>query len=538
MDAQITQVVLKKHKDANGNPLILSQADTTRMTLLIIDKDKKYTTANILFDIKKEGNIPIPNEHLSKKNHSKLQSTNNRDIENNLKGDEYKVTLSAKLTQDSLQEIQYIFTLPKKGYKLDCQVKLKGFPSTEAVHIVWYKKLGSVEKDIEMDKRSSSLYYHEKKKLHSLNLPLKKEEIKQIDAVDWVSVSNRFFSQALIISKDTPFENAEIIFTPPTDKKDTKQWGAVGIRAEIPSKALEGEGTTFSFYFGPNQYKDLKAIAPGFGNNHYLGITFFKHINRYIILPIFTQLQRSLAPYQDALGDYLLILILLLFALLFKLLQGYFAYRSYIVNIRKKVLQPEVRALKEKYKDDKNKLQMEEMNLYKKWGANPMSLMSILGGFLQLPIFFSMMQFINNNIAFRNAGFLWAKDLSSYDDLIHFSFHIPWLGSHISIFALIMSFLPLVSSKLDKASTQPEQKVIAYIMPLIMFLVFNSYPVAFCIYRILSILVDLILSLIFRLTINESAHIATMKIQMQHKTEEKTIKPPRAIARLKKKKKK
>src|SRR5690606_41824084 len=100
-----------------------------------------------------------------------------------------------------------------------------------------------------------------------------------------------------------------------------------------------------------------------------------------------------------------------------------------------KVIRPEIAELNEKYKNDPMKKQQEAMKLYSKAGVNPMA--GCLPMFLQIPVFYALFMFFPSAFDLRQVSFLWADDLSSYDSIAQLPFHIPFYGSHISLFPKI-----------------------------------------------------------------------------------------------------
>ena len=89
------------------------------------------------------------------------------------------------------------------------------------------------------------------------------------------------------------------------------------------------------------------------------------------------------------------------------------------------------------------KKQQEVMALYSQYGVSPMG--GCLPMLLQTPVFMALFFFVPNAIELRQQGFLWADDLSAYDDLISWSYHIPLLGNHLSLFCLLFSITTVLN---------------------------------------------------------------------------------------------
>ena len=178
-------------------------------------------------------------------------------------------------------------------------------------------------------------------------------------------------------------------------------------------------------------------------------------------------------------------------------------YKSYVSQIKMKVLKPEVDEITKKYKDDAVKRQQETMALYNKAGANPMS--GCLPALLQLPVFYALFSFFPVAFALRQKSFLWADDLSSYDSVYELPFNIPFYGDHISLFPILASvaifFYTMMTMGQQQAPQQPgmpNMKFIMYLMPLMMLFFFNNYASGLSLYYFVSNLLTIVLMLVIK----------------------------------------
>jgi YidC/Oxa1 family membrane protein insertase len=177
-------------------------------------------------------------------------------------------------------------------------------------------------------------------------------------------------------------------------------------------------------------------------------------------------------------------------------------YSSYLSGAKMKVLRPELDALKAKFPEQQT-YAMEQMKLFREAGVNP------LGGcipvLVQLPVFVALYSFFNSNIAVRGHSFLWASDLSLYDSIVHFSFNIPFLGDHISLFTILavagQFVLSIYNLSMTPQSNDPSMammKYMPYIFPFFMFFIFNSLPSALTWYYTVSNLTIIIQQIIIQ----------------------------------------
>ena len=112
-------------------------------------------------------------------------------------------------------------------------------------------------------------------------------------------------------------------------------------------------------------------------------------------------------------------------------------YKSYVSQIKMKLLRPEVDAINEKYKSNAVKKQQETMSLYSKAGASPLA--GCIPALIQLPVFYALFTFFPVAFVLREKSFLWADDLSSYDSVLELPFNVPFYGDHVSLFPILAS---------------------------------------------------------------------------------------------------
>jgi YidC/Oxa1 family membrane protein insertase len=151
-------------------------------------------------------------------------------------------------------------------------------------------------------------------------------------------------------------------------------------------------------------------------------------------------------------------------------------------------LQPYLKELQEKYKEDKERLTKETFALYKQHGVNPVA--GCLPALIQLPIFVGLWQALNTSFPLRHASFLWIRDLAAPDMLFHFPFEIPFLGNWFNLLPFLVVGLMLVQTKLfAPPATTPEaemqQKMMKYMM-IFMGFMFYKVPSGLGIYFITS----------------------------------------------------
>jgi YidC/Oxa1 family membrane protein insertase len=263
------------------------------------------------------------------------------------------------------------------------------------------------------------------------------------------------------------------------NESDTSVVKRANINVFFPTKDLAGGGATYSFYFGPNDYQTIGHVAEDFAQNVYLGWPPVYWINKFVIFPVFHFLTKGITNY----GLIIVILCILLRIVLLPL-----SYRSYLSMAKMKVLKPELDEIKEKFSDDTSKVQQEQLKLYQQAGVNPIS--GCIPILLQMPILFAMFYLFPNSIELRQQSFLWAEDLSTYDSILNLPFTIPFYGSHVSLFTILMTASTLIYTWQNNqlSSVQGPMKSMSYIMPVVFMFVLNTFPSGLSFYYTMSTL--------------------------------------------------
>lgn len=302
--------------------------------------------------------------------------------------------------------------------------------------------------------------------------------------VDWFSFKQQFFNTT-ILSKDK-FQSgvAKMAVLPDSLPELFNATANMTIRVPAASSAT----IPLQLYYGPNEYYTLKGYNHGMENLVDLGTgiyAFVKYINRWIIMPVFNF-------FAGFIGQYGWVIALL--TLFIRLVTSPLVYRSYLSGAKMRVLRPELDELKKKFGGDQQGFAMEQMKLFREAGVSPLG--GCMPALLQIPIFFALYSFFGSNISLRGQSFLWAKDLSSYDVLVHLPFTVPLgFGDHISLFTLTAVTTSFLISVYNMAMTpqqdNPAMKYMPYIFPFILLFVFNRLPSALTWYYTVSNLITL-----------------------------------------------
>ena len=276
--------------------------------------------------------------------------------------------------------------------------------------MIWGRDSFRNSKSIDYENRYTALSYGFENNKDSY-LSVAGSTNKVINNVNWVSFREHFFSSILILNNESnqvEISSEDLSGNDALDKKFTKRF-----LANIPLSLDSNNQLSFSMYYGPTDYETLKEYNLNLENSVPIGWGIFGWLNRFIFFPLFSFLTNYFS--------YGISIILM--TIIVKVAISPLTYKSYLSQIKMKILKPELEIINEKFGDDPMKKQQETMNLYTKSGANPMS--GCLPAFLQMPIFFALFTFFPVAFSLRQKSFLWADDLSSYDSILDLGFYIP-----------------------------------------------------------------------------------------------------------------
>lgn len=285
--------------------------------------------------------------------------------------------------------------------------------------------------------------------------------------LQWVGFKQQYFT-ALISNKNEFATDAKLSWDKLNSEDKVKKMTA---ELFLEYGGEPNKEYAMSYYFGPNHYKSMQTSNIGIADHQIeriipMGWGIFGWVNRYIVVPVFSALDGVIG----SMGIIILLLTIIIKTLLLPLV-----YKSYISTAKMRILKPEIDEIKEKHGNDLQKVQSENMSLYKKAGVSPLS--GCVPMLLQMPILFAMFQFFPNAFELRQKTFLWSHDLSTYDSILDFGFNIPFYGDHVSLFTLLMTLSTLIYTHLNNqiSGVTGQMKWIGYFMPVIFLGVLNDY---------------------------------------------------------------
>ena len=459
--AEIKKLLLKDFNNYNDDPLFL------------IDNNKSIFSFN----------IPV----------GRNSNINSQDLNYTAEIIDENSSVKLKAQIDSRSELELSFFLADNSSIVDFELDIIDNTNSnyENVELIWGRDSFRNSKSIDYENRYTALSYGFENNKDSY-LSVAGTTNKVIDNVNWVSFREHFFSSILILNNESnqvEISSEDLSGNDALDKKFTKRF-----LANIPLSLDSNNQLSFSMYYGPTDYETLKEYNLNLENSVPIGWGIFGWLNRFIFFPLFSFLTNYFS--------YGISIILM--TIIVKVAISPLTYKSYLSQIKMKILKPELEIINEKFGDDPMKKQQETMNLYTKSGANPMS--GCLPAFLQMPIFFALFTFFPVAFSLRQKSFLWADDLSSYDSILDLGFYIPLYGDHISLFPILASVAIFFYTRMTTGQQMmsPSQtggvnmKVIMYMMPIMMLFFFNNYASGLSLYYFISNVLTIILMLVIK----------------------------------------
>jgi len=397
--------------------------------------------------------------------------------------------------------IEQRYTLVKDSYSLNETVSFVGMQdliprNVNSIDVDFEAVIPRMEKGYKNESQYSRLNYYFPDDNKPANIGNGRDGNKRFDnKIEWFAFQQQFFSAIMRAPGNFNYGEFSIKFAGKDNPEHNLMQCNALMRADIPTGAANIQ-VPFEFYFGPNNYKGLKAYGHSYEKVIPLGGKIIGVFTKYVIIPLFDWLHKGI----DNFG-----IIILLMTIFIKIVVLPLAYKSYASSAKMSALKPFIDKINAKYpkQEDAMKKQQETMELYRKAGVNMMG--GCLPMLLQMPILWAMFRFFPASIQLRQEPFLWAEDLSAYDDVIHWSTSVFGMD-HISLFALLMAASMFFYSKItmqgQNTGDDPNAKMMRamslYMMPVMMFFICNNLSSGLSYYYLLSNLITMLETWIIR----------------------------------------
>ena len=414
------------------------------------------------------------------------------------------------------------YTLPKSSYIVKMEVIQENMnevisPSVATGNFKWDYLMMRNELGRTFEENKSSLTYKYVGDSPD-ELSQNKKDSKDLNQkVRWIAFKNQFFS--VVSLPRSPFNTAKIESDPIKD--NTLRLKSMSYETSFDYSSASANPFTMDLYMGPNLYPLLSSLDDTLGSGESLQLTrliplgwpIIRWINTLIIIPTFTWLGTFITNYG---------IIILLLTIFIKIIIYPFTYKSFISQAKMRVLAPEIKEINEKYPGKENAMvrNQKTMALYSKAGASPMA--GCLPMLLQMPVLFAMFWFFPSCIELRGKAFLWAHNLAAPDYICTLPFSIPFYGDRVSLFCLLMTVCNILYTRINMQNqpsnnSMPGMKWMMYLMPVMFLCFFNDYAAGLSYYYLLSLLISIVMTYIFRKCVNED--------KLRQKMKEKAAQP-------------
>ena len=387
---------------------------------------------------------------------------------------EDSLTLKFKFIVSEGKELIKNYTFYGNRYVIASDIELIGMNnliSNNAYDLVWNGGLRAVEKNSvdEATYSNSSVYYGGEQVIFDAPSVGETEHEDYNGRVNWIAVRNKYFAAVIIPDDPSTVEGAYIEGYQET-RPNSGFAKFFNSRLILPFKNTNYEKRSFKLYIGPVDYHALVDL----GNNlealvdfgGFFGLKFIvRPIAEFILLPLFNFIHLFIPNYG---------FVIVVFSIIIKIVVYPLTKKSYQSMKKMQLLQPKISELKEKYKDDQQKISKETMNMYRTYGVNP------AGGcwpmLLQMPIFVALWGLFQTAIELRQQPFIWwIKDLSRPDVIFDLGFKLPLFGiQEISGLAMLMGITTFIQQKMTMKD--PKQQAMVYVMPIFLTILFMTFP--------------------------------------------------------------
>jgi YidC/Oxa1 family membrane protein insertase len=473
---QITEVLLKNYKTFNKLPLYIIKDQNASFNMSFATQDNRNLQTKDLY------------------------------FEPTLTTNGANQVLSMKLKIASNKYLEYRYELKPDDYMLDFAVRTEGMESaintSQAVNLDWQLKSFRTEKSVKYENQYTDLRYLENGTFEYMNA-MSDEDEEDVNNVNWIAFKQQFFTSVLLA--EDKFESAKLISKNLVQNEDTDTIYTKQYRALIPLQAKNGElAYNMNMYYGPVDYAVLSQYeGKQMDRIVSLGWGIFRWINKYVFIPVFSVLSSFIGSFG---------IVIILMTIVVRIIMSPVVYKSYLSSAKMKVLRPEMQEINDRLKGKENamKRQQETMALQRKAGVNPLS--GCIPALIQMPVFFALFRFFPANIDIRQHGFLWADDLSAYDEVLQLPFKIPFYGDHVSLFPILASvaifFYMQMTQSQQMNMQQPQQegmpdmqkmmKMMMWFSPIMMMFFFNSYASSLSLYYFVSNLLTIAIMLVIK----------------------------------------
>lgn len=422
---------LKGYYTKDGSPIELIPTDAHGLVIEVPVGDSRIQSREFVFETEAHDSIVVEAD------------------------EEVEISLYAELGGG--RRISRLMRFSGNSFDVYIQDGFEGFqttPMNDAYRLMWIGGLRFTEENRVDEIRYTGFQASQGGRVESLTRLKRKEAVEEklFGFVDWAALRTKYFA-AVLMPLDEPFSSVRMM-------GEAGEIGPARMNMGVDRRVPTGEGGTVGtlLYIGPIDYRIFKSYDVGLQKMMDFGsgvFSFIRPISKLSLL-LFIFLYEFIPNYG---------VVIVIFSILVKILVFPLTKKFYASMHAMQELAPKMKEIREKHKDDPQKMNRKIMNLYKEHKVNP------LGGcfpmLLQMPIFVALFTILRTTIELRGAPFvLWITDLSLKD---------PYL-----ILPGLMSLSMLVQQRAQLSN--PQQRMMAIMMPAVLFFMFKGFPAGLTLY--------------------------------------------------------
>ncbi len=362
------------------------------------------------------------------------------------------------------RKLEKTFRFDADQHAFDLTITCSGCTDQELLFINWQQGINRAEKNHGVDLAGARVMAYVNESKEELFGEDELQEFETRGNLKWAAVRNKYFLCAVVPRND---ERHWVELSSKAGYVDTYGNSADRSRGyDWPELnfSVGGRGRSLAtiVYLGPLDLEQLEGFGLELEMSMDLGFPVVRDIARVLLL-VFVAAHEYVPNYG---------MLIVLFALVVKILVYPLTHKSYESASKMQAIQPKVTALREKFKNDSQRLSKETMALYKEEGVNPIG--GCLPLLLQMPIFIALYQVFSNTIELRHAPFVgWIDDLSVPDELMV-------MGFALHVLPLLMSAAMFFQSKMTMKD--PKQAMLVYMMPAVMIFIMWDFSSGLVLY--------------------------------------------------------
>ena len=328
------------------------------------------------------------------------------------------------------------------------------------IELIWDGGLAPIEKD-DIDILASNAAIGQSGEIETMIIDGKNSQVlrqEYLGDTNWASVRTKYFIAALMSDKNADYATMSGETVNYLDSAAPLYNIGIGYNQHSEINA--------SLYLGPLDIDHISLLNNNLDKTINFGFAIIRPIGKFVLW--FLKLLHNSLHLNYG-------ICLIIFAIIIQFITSPLTKKTYKSSQKMQEIQPLVKKIQEKYKDNAQKMNQEVMKTYKEHGVNP------LGGcmplLLQMPLLMAIFSVFRDTIEFRGTGFFWwITDLSQPDILFHLPFHIPLYGDHVAFLPILMGISIFLTQRLSMATMDPAQKPMMYGMNAFFILIFNGFP--------------------------------------------------------------